>query len=305
MKTYHDITGDGGSDVLGQVQALHRAIADALSGVDHLLAIGSGKGGVGKSTVTMALAQSFARRGRRVAILDADFNGPCQARLGGLEDSPWVPGERGLVPPRRSDGIAVVSFGSLLAESSPLAFETVSQGEQQIWRGTREFALLGQLLSAVDWGELDVLLFDLPPGAERTVQYAEYLAPLDAPAGRLTGRLAFVMVTVPSDLARGVVARSLAALEGARGRLLGYVENMAGYFCRECGEVRPLFPEPTVELGAPCLARLPFDPELAELCDRGWPEGAESEAAHRADELADTLWQHLGAEGNAPQETAS
>ncbi len=307
MKTYHDITGDGGSDVLGQVQALHRAIASALSGVDHLLAVGSGKGGVGKSTVTMALAQSFARQGRRVAILDADFNGPCQARLGGLEGRPWVPGERGLVPPRRRDGIAVVSFGSLLAESSPLAFDTVSQGEQQIWRGTREFALLGQLLSAVDWGELDVLLFDLPPGAERTVQYAEYLAPLDAPGGRLTGRLtgrlAFVMVTVPSDVARGVVARSLAALEEAQGRLLGYVENMAGYFCRECGEVRPLFPEPTVELDAPCLARLPFDPDLAELCDRGWPESEDSEAAHRADGLAETLWQRLGATETVPQET--
>lgn len=299
MKTYHDITGDGGSDVLGQVQALHRAVASALSGVDHLLAVGSGKGGVGKSTVTMALARSFARRGRRVAILDADFNGPCQARLAGLEGAPWVPGERGLVPPRRPDGIAVVSFGSLLAEASPLAFETVSKGEQQTWRATREFALLGQLLSAVDWGELDLLLLDLPPGAERTVQYAEYLAPLDEPAGRL----AFVMVTVPSDLARGVVARSLAALEEAGGHLLGHVENMAGYYCRGCGEVRPLFPESTVALDAPCLARLPFDPELAELCDRGWPEGADDEAARHADPLAETLWQRLSATETLSRET--
>ncbi len=303
MKSYHDIAGDGGSDVLGQVQARHRAIASALAGVGHLLAVGSGKGGVGKSTVTMALARSFARQGRRVAILDADFNGPCQARLCGLEGAPWVPGERGLVAPRRPDGIAVVSFGSLLAEAAPLAFETVSKGEQQTWRGTREFALLGQLLSAVDWGELDLLLVDLPPGAERTVQYAEYLAPLDAPAGRATGRLAFVMVTVPSDLARGVVARSLSALEEAGGHLLGYVENMAGYLCRGCGAVRPLFPEPTVALDAPCLARLPFDPELAELCDRGWPEASDSEAAHHADDLARTLWQRLKPDDVPPRPT--
>ncbi len=305
MKTYHDIAGDGGSDVLGQVQALHRAIGDALSGVRHVLAVGSGKGGVGKSTLTMALARSFARQGRRVAILDADFNGPCQARLAGLEGAPWVPGERGLVPPRRPDGIAVVSFGSLLAEAAPLTFETVSKGEQQTWRATREFALLGQLLSAVDWGELDLLLVDLPPGAERTVQYAEYLAPLDDPPGRLTGRLAFVMVTVPSDLARGVVARSLSALDQARGRLLGYVENMAGYYCRECGSVRPLFPEPTVALAAPCLARLPFDPELALLCDRGWPEGEHPEAAHHADTLAETLWTQLTLPSSASADRAA
>jgi hypothetical protein len=79
-----------------------------------------------------------------------------------------------------------------------------------------------------------------------------------------------------------VVARSLAALAGTPARLLGYVENMAGYFCRECGGIRPLFPEPTVALDAFCLGRLPFDPALAELCDRGWPEGSEVEEESEA-----------------------
>ncbi|HUP43653.1 MAG TPA: P-loop NTPase [Thermoanaerobaculia bacterium] len=101
------------------------------------------------------------------------------------------------------------------------------------------------------------------------------------------------MVTVPSDVSRSVVARSLAALRETPAPLLGYVENMAGYSCRGCGEVRPLFPEPTVALDAPCLGRLPFDPALAELCDRGWPEGAtveeRSEAFRRIEEIATRL----------------
>jgi ATP-binding protein involved in chromosome partitioning len=320
VKTYHDIAGDGGSDVLGQVAARQRAVLDALAGVRRILAVGSGKGGVGKSLVTFALARAFRRRGLRVAILDADLNGPSQARMAGLEGAPLVPKDGRLALPRRPDGIGVVSLGSLLPAGLPLAFDTVSRGEQQTWRATRELALLLQLLSSVRWGELDLLLVDLPPGAERTVQYAELLAPLSGAgpadaaeeagdAGELLAprsrggpadaafeageRLAFVMVTVPSDVSRGVVARSLAALRETPAPLLGYVENMAGYSCSGCGEVRPLFPEPTVALDAPCLGRLPFDPALAELCDRGWPEGSaveeDSAAFRRIEELAATI----------------
>lgn len=261
MKSYADIVGDGGSDVVGQVSAQKEAIAAALSGVRRRLAVASGKGGVGKSTLTLALARALARRGRRVAIFDADFNGPTQAQIAGLAGRPWVPGPRGLALPRRPDGIGVVSLGSPLAAGAELRFETVSRGEQHTWRATREFAMLGQLLGAVEWGEQDVLLFDLPPGAERTVQYAEFLGP----------ETDFLMVTIPSDVAHGVVARSLAALAGTGSRALGYVENMAGYWCAECGAVRPLFPESTADLGVPRLGRVPFDPRLAALCDRGWP----------------------------------
>ncbi len=259
MKTYHDIVGDGGSNVVAQVQAQQRATSEALSGVRHRLAVGSGKGGVGKSTVTAALARALRRVGRSVAILDADFNGPCQAKLAGLNAAPWIPGEGGLVLPRDARGIGVASFGSLLPEARPMELESVAVGEEQTWRATREFALLGQLLASVDWGELDVLLFDLPPGAERTRQYAQFL-------GEGT---AFVLVSIPSDLSRSVVARSISALDGGATSLLGYVENMAGYYCRDCGEVKPLFPAAADaaagELPIPCLGRVPFDPALAAL----------------------------------------
>lgn len=262
MKTYFDIQGDGGSGILGQVHAFHGAIAESLTGVRRRVAIGSGKGGVGKSSVTMALAQVLRRRGQTVAILDADFNGPCQAQLAGLQGVPWLPGERGLVLPHRRDGIGVVSFGSVLAEARPTEFESVSRGDEFTWRATKEFTVFGQLLASVEWGELDFLLLDLPPGAERTLQFAEFLG-----AGTV-----FVLVTIPSDLSRGVVARSITALEKTGAQVLGYVENMAGYLCPGCTEVRPLFPPSSVPLALPCLGSVPFDPQLAALCDRGWPE---------------------------------
>jgi ATP-binding protein involved in chromosome partitioning len=300
MKTYFDIEGDGGSNVIGQVVAHKEAIGRALSGIDHLVAVGSGKGGVGKSTVTMALAQALAARGKKVAILDADFNGPTQAHLAGLGETPWVPGPDGLTLPRRPDGVGVLSLGSLLAPGGELRFVTVSSGEQQTWRGTREFAMLGQMLASVEWGKLDVLLFDLPPGAERTVQYAEFLG----------DRVAFVLVTVPSELARGVVARSVTALEGVAGvTTLGYVENMAGYYCRDCGEIKPLFPRrAATPLALPCLGEIPFDPELAALCDRGWPADAirDLPALTAVDAVAGLLLHRLDTRSSddGPEETA-
>lgn len=265
MKTYHDIVGDGGSDVLGQVQAQQQAISAALAGVRRIVAIASGKGGVGKSTLAQAFARALHTEGRRVALLDADVNGPCQARMAGLGRVPWIPGENGLALPRTRDGIGVLSFGNVLGADRPLEMESVAVGEEHVWRATREVATLRQLLASVDWGELDVLVFDLPPGTERTLQLASVLAELGPPVG-------IVLVTLPSEVSRSVVARSVAALRESSVSVLGYVENMSGYYCHGCGEVRPLFPAAREKLDLPCLATVPFDPELAELCDRGWDE---------------------------------
>jgi ATP-binding protein involved in chromosome partitioning len=262
MKTYHDIAGDGGSDVIGQVVAKKSKIAESLAEVRHLIAIGSGKGGVGKSTLTMQLAEALRARGGRIAILDADLNGPTQARLGGLRNAPVVPGPRGLVPPRTASGIGVVSMGALFPESEAVDFATVASGDSYVWRATREFSAFGDLLAGVGWGGLDFLLVDLPPGAERTFQYAEYLG----------AAAAFVLVTIPSDVSRGVVSRAVAAMRKTPNRILGYVENMSGYYCEGCDDVRPLFTgSPTVPLDLPRLGAVPFDPELAAACDRGVP----------------------------------
>jgi ATP-binding protein involved in chromosome partitioning len=296
MKRYHDIVGDGGSGILEQVAEQRARITDGLAEVRHLVAVGSGKGGVGKSTLTMHLAGALRAQGLRIAILDADFNGPSQARMAGVQGAVFVPppsptgfgvagGRHKVTLPRTRNGIAVFSMGSLIPESEALEFENAAQGESHTWRATREFALLGEILGAFDWGALDLLMFDLPPGAERTVQYADFLGP----------RASFLLVTIPSEVARGVVARSVAALSRGPNRLLGYVENMSGYYCRDCNAIKPLFvsdraasprrpPLPASALAKatadalepsgleiPCLGTVPFDPELARHCDTGIP----------------------------------
>ena len=231
MKGYHDIVGDGGSRVLEQVAEQRTRITDGLAGVRHLVAVGSGKGGVGKSTLTLHLAGALRARGLRIAILDADFNGPSQARMAGVQGALFVPGSHKVALPRTRNGIAVFSMGSLIPESEALEFESAAHGESHTWRATREFALLGEILGSFEWGALDLLMFDLPPGAERTVQYADFLGP----------RTSFLLVTIPSEVARGVVARSVAALSKGPNRVLGYVENMSGYYCRDCNAIKPLF----------------------------------------------------------------
>jgi ATP-binding protein involved in chromosome partitioning len=309
MKGYHDIVGDGGSRILDQVAEQRTRITDGLAGVRHLVAVGSGKGGVGKSTLTLHLSGALRARGLRIAILDADFNGPSQARMAGVQGALFVPGSDKVALPRTSNGIAVFSMGSLIPETKALEFESEAHGESHTWRATREFALLGEILGSFEWGTLDLLMIDLPPGAERTVQYADYLGP----------RTSFVLVTIPSEVARGVVARSVAALSKGPNRLLGYVENMSGYYCRDCNAIKPLFAShessdaahPSTSLGMtlsmskgqsgpsgmeiPCFGTVPFDPELARHCDRGIPlaELPETPVGRALDHIAQQLLDSL------------
>ena len=297
MKGYYDIAGDGGSDILQQVAAQQESIAQSLSGVRNLLAIGSGKGGVGKSTLTMQLACALRELGNAVSIFDADLNGPCQARLGALQNQILIPGENGAPVPTTRNGIGVVSMGTLFPEPHALEFESVASGSSHTWRATKEFTILNQLLACMDWGKLDYLLVDLPPGAERIVQYAELLGP----------SALFLLVTIPSDLATGVVARSIDALEKTPNRLLGYVENMDGYYCSDCGQLKPLFAaQPQLKLDLPRLGSVPFDPELAALCDRG---GSPSEAPALASwqpvlRIAEEVCQRVAECASAPEEKA-
>jgi ATP-binding protein involved in chromosome partitioning len=266
------------------------------------VAVGSGKGGVGKSTLTLHLAGALRARGLRIAILDADFNGPSQARIGGVQGALFVPGSHKVALPRTGNGIGVFSMGSMIPESEALEFESAAHGESQTWRATREFALLGEILGSFEWGALDLLLFDLPPGAERTVQYADFLKPFDSAQGEPFDsaqgrpRVSCGLVTVPSAVARGVVARSVAALSKGGHRIIGYIENMSGYYCRDCNAIKPLFDSGGPSgLPIPCLGSVPFDPELARLCDRGIPftELSETPARRALDHVAQQLLDSL------------
>jgi ATP-binding protein involved in chromosome partitioning len=289
VKRYHDIAGDGGSGVLEQVVRQRARMAEGLAGVRHLVAVGSGKGGVGKSTLTLQLAGALRARGLRIAILDADFNGPSQARMAGVRGALFVPGRDKVALPRTSNGIAVFSIGTLIPESAALDFESAVRGESHTWRATREFALLGEILASFEWGALDLLMFDLPPGAERTVQYADFLG----------ARTSFLLVTIPSGVARSVVARSIAALSKRPNRLLGYVENMSGYYCRDCNALKPLFAshDQPSRLEIPCLGTVPFDPELARHCDLGtaFPGLRDTPVGRALDRIAERLVDELDA----------
>ena len=197
--------------------------------------------------------------------------------MAGVERALFVPGSEKVALPRTRTGIAVFSMGSVIPESRALEFESASRGESHTWRATREFALLGEILESFEWGSLDALMIDLPPGADRTVQYADFLGP----------RTSFLLVTIPSEVARGVVARSVAALANAPNRLLGYVENMSGYYCRDCDAIKPLF----VPADVATLDR----PELARHCDRGLPltERPESPVGRALDHAAQQLLDRL------------
>jgi len=269
MKRYRDIAGDGGSNIAGQVAAQQARLRARLDPIRYVLAVVSGKGGVGKSSVTANLAVAFAADGWRVGVLDADLNGPSMAKMLGVRGRTLTFGTDGVEPPRGAAGVAVMSMDLLLpSDDAPLTWQAPTQDEAHTWRGGMEASALREFLADTAWGALDVLLLDLPPGAERLATVAS-LVP------RLAGT---VVVTIPSAVSHLVVRKSITVAAQTGAPVLGLVENMAG-----------MFPGPPVEqlatdAGVPVLGRVPFDPELARAADAGEPfaTAAPDRAAARA-----------------------
>jgi ATP-binding protein involved in chromosome partitioning len=253
-KRYRDIAGDGGSNIVGQVQAQQTRLRERLAGVRAIVTVVSGKGGVGKSSLTANLAACFAMDGLAVGVLDADLNGPSMGKMLGVRGHKLVVQDGAIEPPRNALGVKVMSMDLLLpADAAPLTWDAPTQDEAHTWRGTMEANALREFLADTAWGALDVLLIDLPPGTDR-IQTVASLVP--ALAG-------IVVVTIPSDVSQLVVRRSLTAAAACRGPVLGLVENMAG-----------LFPGPdaaalAADAGIPLLGRIPFDRTLAASADRG------------------------------------
>jgi ATP-binding protein involved in chromosome partitioning len=256
MKKYKDIVGDGGSDIIGQVEAQQGRLRERLASVRAVVAIVSGKGGVGKSALTANLACCLAQSGSRVGVLDADLNGPTMAKMLGVRGQRLVVAPAGVEPPRTSLGVKVMSMDLLLAsDSTPLAWDAETQAEAHTWRGSMEASALREFLADTNWGELDVLLLDLPPSTDR-------LATLASLVERLAGT---VVVTIPSDVSHLVVRKSITVAGQMKAPVLGLVENMAGLF--PGGDAAGL----AREAGIPFLGRVPFDPALAAAADRGEP----------------------------------
>lgn len=263
LRTYSEVTGEDRSRLLAQVGAQRERVRARLAGVRHTLAVMSGKGGVGKSFVTAALAAALADLGKRVGVLDADLHAPTAARMLGAGAQRLEVRQDAVVPATASHGVRVMSTDLLLAEGVPLKWREPGH-ERFVWRGTLEAGMLREFLSDVAWGELDLLLVDLPPGTDRLAALTEFVP-------QLSGVL---VVTIPSDASRRAVQRALAVAQGDGVSVLGIVENMAGYVCDHCGTVAPLFRGDAARLladaaGAPVLASLPFDPAGQAAADGG------------------------------------
>jgi ATP-binding protein involved in chromosome partitioning len=288
MKRYKDIAGDGGSDIAGQVAAQQARLRARLAGIRRTVAVVSGKGGVGKSSITANLAAVLAAEGYAVGVLDADLNGPSIAKMLGVRSHTLTVGEAGVEPARSADGIRVLSMDLLLpSDETPVVWEAPTQAEAHTWRGTMEATALREFLTDTAWGTLDVLLLDLPPGADR----------LPTVAGLVPDLSGAVVVTIPSEVSHLVVKKSITLAREAGIPLLGLVENMAGYVCVECGALGALFEGPggertATDLRIPFLGRVPFDPRLARAADRGRPfvlEQADSLAGRALNGIAGRL----------------
>ena len=267
MKRYRDIAGDGGSNIVGQVEAQQARLVARLKHVRAIVAVVSGKGGVGKSSMTANLAGAFALGGARVGVLDADLNGPTMAKMLGVRGRTLVVGADGVEPPAGALGIRVMSMDLLLADdAAPLTWDAPSQAEAHTWRGTMEVNALREFLADTGWGPLDILLIDLPPGTDR----------LATIAGLVPALAGTVVVTIPSDVSHLVVRKSITVARRSPAPVLGLVENMSGMFQGPDGETLAR------EAGVEFLGRVPFDPALATAADRGEPYVAVAPAAPAA-----------------------
>ena len=252
FRTYHEVTEPDRSRLGEQVAQQRARVAARLTSVRRTIAVMSGKGGVGKSYVTASVALGAARSlAGAVGVVDADLKSPTIARLLDAR-GPVRISEDGVHPPVSPHGVRVMSTSFLLDDGAPLAWREPS-GERFVWRGVLETGVLREFLSDVLWGTLDLLLVDLPPGSDKLSDLAE-LVP------QLTGAIA---VTIPSDESHAAVRRSMQAARQQCVPLLGVVENMSGYECDECGQMRPLFSGDAGaalarEFDVPLLARIPF-----------------------------------------------
>ncbi len=223
------------------------------SSIKEIIAVVSGKGGVGKSLVTSLLAAELARQGKKVGILDADVTGPSIPKAFGAAGAP-APDQDGINPLETQEGIKVISANLLLpSEDTPVA-----------WRGPVITGVLQQFFSEVNWGDLDVLLIDMPPGTSDVFLTVFQMFPVDG----------IVTVSAPQELVGMIVGKAVNLAHSLNVPVIGLVENMAYFKCDECGKEHHIFGEPQGEAVAakydiPAVATLPIDPVFAQKVDAG------------------------------------
>lgn len=251
------------TDFRRRMEEIEREIQNRLSRIGKKIAVMSGKGGVGKSTVSALLAVHFAKEGKSVAIFDADFLGPSIPKIFGLDDAKLESSEYGLLPAEsKKYKIKIMSLHFLLPQKETPV----------IWRGPLISGALKDLLAKTDWGILDYMIFDLPPGTGDIPITLMQSVQLDG----------VILVASPTELTSMIVEKALNMAKKMDSPVLGIVENMSYYKCPNCGYVSHIFGKnKTKELaekyGLKILAEIPVDPELAELVDMGEIESYEKD----------------------------
>jgi ATP-binding protein involved in chromosome partitioning len=278
--------GGHGAGPAGQGQGARRTAA--VPGIRHMIAVASGKGGVGKSTTAVNLALAFQTNGLKAGILDADVYGPSQPRLLGLTGRPEVgPGNK--LRPLVGFGLKAMSMGFMVDEGTPV-----------IWRGPMVVQALTQMLREVDWGELDVLVIDMPPGTGDVQLTMAQQVPLSGA----------IIVSTPQDLALIDARKGLNMFRRTDVPVIGIIENMSYFVCSKCGERHDIFGHGGAEaearsLGVPFLGGVPLHIEIRERSDSGRPIVAtapDSPHAQAYRELAAKAWSELAAaEGRRPE----
>jgi ATP-binding protein involved in chromosome partitioning len=224
--------------------------------IKHKVAVISGKGGVGKSTITVNLAAAFALNGKRVGLLDADIHGPSVPKLLGLTGQQLKVGPPGAFPVTGPLGMKVVSIDFFLPGEAPT-----------IWRGPLKMTAIRQFLSDIVWGELDFLFIDLPPGTgDEPLSVAQLLPEIDG----------VVIVTMPSELSAAVVQKAITFARRLNMPVIGVVENMSGFVCPHCGTKSDIFQsgggeKMAQEANVSFLGSIPIDPQIGVDSDKGSP----------------------------------
>lgn len=249
-----------------------------IPGVKSIIAVASGKGGVGKSTTSVNLALAMVANGLRVGILDADIYGPSMPRLLGITDKPETIGDGKILRPLEAFGVKVMSIGFLVAEDSAM-----------IWRGPMVISALTQMLRQVAWGELDALIVDMPPGTGDAQLTMAQQVPL---AGT-------VIVSTPQDLALIDARKGINMFNRVEVPILGIVENMSFFVCPKCGEQHDIFgnggaEKEAIKIGVPFLGAVPLHMDIRETSDAGTPiviKEPDGEHAKIYREIAKQVWQ--------------
>lgn len=252
----------------------------SFNGIRHSIAIASGKGGVGKSTVSVNLAVALAQSGARTGLLDADLYGPSIPMMMGVQRTPNSKG--GQIVPLEEHGVRMMSLGFLLRDGVPT-----------VWRGPMVAGAIQQFLRDVAWGDLDYLLIDLPPGTGDAQLTLAQSLPLSG----------VVVVVTPQDVATQIASKALAMFQQLKVPILGIVENMSRFVCPHCGTAASIFKEgggrrASEQLGVPLLGEIPLDPLVCQAGDRGEPivtSYAESPMADAFRRTADAVVAHVTA----------